>query len=322
VHFIWKGSRDVLYGIFPELRSSLLQSTRHLTANMERRGGGIRDVELVDMTAEMPHYYQLKATFDTVDSMGANFINSCLEEFARTLPEFLSGEGERESPDCQVIMSILSNYSPDCRVRCWVEAPLEAFAGMDDRLGAKGFVEKFMRAARIAEIDIHRAATHNKGIFNGIDAVALATGNDFRAIEAGGHAWASREGKYRSLTHAELNGDQFRYTLELPMALGTVGGLTRLHPLADLSLELLGDPGAEELMMIAAAVGLANNFSALRSLVTKGIQLGHMKMHLLNILNHYDATDEEKVAAVEHFKTNKVSFSAVSSYLASYRALK
>jgi hydroxymethylglutaryl-CoA reductase len=191
---------------------------------------------------------------------------------------------------------------------------------MDDSLDAEGFLEKFIRATRIAEIDIHRAATHNKGIFNGIDSVALATGNDFRAIEAGGHAWAARTGKYRSLTHAELKDGIFTYTLELPLSLGTVGGLTRLHPLADLSLELLGNPRAEQLMMIAAAVGLANNFSAIRSLVTKGIQLGHMKMHLLNILNHYQATEQEKEAAVEYFKTHKVSFSAVSSFLADFRA--
>ncbi|MBE0640868.1 MAG: hydroxymethylglutaryl-CoA reductase, degradative [Bacteroidales bacterium] len=322
VHFLWKGSRDALYAAFPELHTTLIQSTRHLTANMERRGGGIKSIELVDKTSEMEYYYQIKATFNTVDSMGANFINSCLEEFARTLPEFLCGGGTdtTDPGDCQVIMSILSNYSPDCRVRCWVQAPLDAFEDMDDSLDATGFVDKFMRAARIAEIDIHRAATHNKGIFNGIDAVALATGNDFRALEAGGHVWASRSGQYRSLTHAELKDGIFTYTLELPMSLGTVGGLTRLHPLADLSLELLGDPRAEQLMMIAAAVGLANNFSALRSLVTNGIQLGHMKMHLLNILNHYQATDPEKEAAVEHFKTNKVTFSAVSTFLAGHRS--
>lgn len=322
VHFLWKGSKDALFAAFPELRLTLIQSTHLLTANMERRGGGIKEIELVDMTSEMEHYYQIKATFNTVDSMGANFINSCLEEFARTLPEFLCGGGTdtTDPNDCQVIMSILSNYSPDCRVRCWVEAPVEAFADMDDSLDAEGFLEKFIRATRIAEIDIHRAATHNKGIFNGIDSVALATGNDFRAIEAGGHAWAARTGKYRSLTHAELKDGIFTYTLELPLSLGTVGGLTRLHPLADLSLELLGNPRAEQLMMIAAAVGLANNFSAIRSLVTKGIQLGHMKMHLLNILNHYQATEQEKEAAVEYFKTHKVSFSAVSSFLADFRA--
>ena len=322
VHFIWKGKKETLRAIFPELRTSLFHSTRHITANMERRGGGIRGIELVDMTAEMDDYYQLKASFDTVDSMGANFINSCLEEFARTLTEFLCGAatGIGNTGDCQIIMSILSNYSPDCRVRCWVEAPVDAFETMDDTLDAVAFVEKFCKAARIAEIDIHRAATHNKGIFNGIDAVALATGNDFRAIEAGGHAYASRSGKYRSLTHAEVKDGIFTYSLELPLVLGTVGGLTRLHPLAGFSLELLGEPKAEELMMIAASVGLANNFSAIRSLVTKGIQLGHMKMHLLNILNHYLATEGEKEAAVEYFKMHKVSFSAVSIFLADYRA--
>ncbi len=322
VHFIWKGSKATLEAAFPELRDSLFHSVKQITANMQKRGGGLKDIVLVDKTAEMPDYYQLKATFDTVDSMGANFINSCLEEFARVLQDFfqtdlLPEEGRKGS---HVIMSILSNYSPDCRVKAWVEAPVDAFGEMDEHLSSEGFVEKFAQAARIAEIDIHRAATHNKGIFNGIDAVALATGNDFRAIEAGGHAYASRHGKYRSLTHFELKDGQFRYTLELPLALGTVGGLTKLHPLADFSLELLGHPDARQLMMIAATAGLANNFSAISSLVTRGIQVGHMKMHLLNILNHYQASPEEKDKAVEYFKTRKVSFNAVSTFLAEYRA--
>lgn len=324
VHFLWKGSGDALKAAFPELKAALLQSTQQLSANMVKRGGGILDVELVDMTSEMDHYYQLKATFDTVDSMGANFINSCLENFASVLQDFLCSERSLKAKrgDCQVIMSILSNYSPDCRVKAWVEAPIDAFEGMDEELTGKEFVEKFIRAARIAEIDIHRAATHNKGIFNGIDAVALATGNDFRAIEAGGHAYASRNGKYQSLTRAEIREGRFYYTLELPLALGTVGGLTNLHPLSAFSLELLNQPQAPDLMMIAASVGLANNFSAIRSLVTKGIQLGHMKMHLLNILNHYQADEVEKEAAKGYFKTHKVSFNAVSTFLAEFRAAR
>jgi hydroxymethylglutaryl-CoA reductase len=138
-------------------------------------------------------------------------------------------------------------------------------------------------------------------------------------VEACGHTYAARDGRYRSLTRIESTEDTFRYVLEVPMALGVVGGLTRLHPMARRSLELLGSPSAEELMMIAGTIGMANNFAALKSLVTTGIQKGHMKMHLLNILNHFEATEEEKMEAIEYFKYNKVSFHAVRSFLVALR---
>ncbi|MDC6705922.1 hydroxymethylglutaryl-CoA reductase, partial [Leclercia adecarboxylata] len=135
--------------------------------------------------------------------------------------------------------------------------------------------------------------THNKGIMNGVDAVVLATGNDFRAVEAGIHAYASRNGQYSSLSHAKIENGIFSFWLEIPLALGTVGGLTSLHPLVKLALEMLEKPSAQELMQIVAVAGLAQNFAALRSLTTTGIQDGHMKMHLNNILNQFDATEEE-----------------------------
>lgn len=172
---------------------------------------------------------------------------------------------------------------------------------------------------QIAQIDSFRATTHNKGIFNGIDSVALATGNDFRAIEACGHTYAARSGKYRSLTKISLKNKKFRYTLRIPLALGTIGGLTTLHPLAKRSLQLLGNPNAEELMMIVAVTGLANNFGALKSLTTKGIQQGHMKMHLFNILNQHAATAEEKKQAVEFFKDKVVSSQFVSDFISDVR---
>jgi hydroxymethylglutaryl-CoA reductase len=175
---------------------------------------------------------------------------------------------------------------------------------------------------RIAQKDIFRATTHNKGIMNGIDAVVLATGNDFRAIEACAHTYATRNGKYSSLTDISIDNGRFIYELTVPLALGTVGGLTSLHPLASFSLELLNKPEAEQLMMIAAAVGLANNFSALKSLITKGIQVGHMKMHLYNILNHIGVTKEEKEKAVDYFKDKKVSFSNVKAMVTNLRKAK
>lgn len=322
VHFIWKGDKQKLINHYHELKYRFKDETQHITSNMVQRGGGILDVELIDMRHEIEDYYQLKATFETVDSMGANFINSCLEDFAQILKNFFAthhvfNENERE---CKVIMSILSNYTPECLVKVWVECDMPQLGMFEDGDTPETFVWKFERAIRIAQVDVNRAVTHNKGIFNGIDAVVLATGNDFRAVEACGHAYAARDGKYRSLTSFSRTNNKFYYCLTIPMALGTVGGLTSLHPLSKFSLELLGNPSAKELIMIAAAAGLANNFGAVTTLVTKGIQRGHMKMHLLNILNHFNASEKEKNLAIEYFKTTKVSFNAVRSFLNDLRS--
>lgn len=320
VHFIWNGGYDLLTRFFPEIKRQMIENTGSITSNMMKRGGGILDIQLVDMTEKIPDYYQVKATFDTRDSMGANFINSCLEEFADTLRDFASDNNDFAPYRLQVIMSILSNYTPNCLVRTWVEGEITVGGhNYDDFYTDEEFVSRFETGVHIAQVDMYRATTQNKGIYNGIDAVVLATGNDFRAVEACGHAYASRNGEYSSLSKVEISGNKFRFTLEVPMALGTVGGLTHLHPLAKLSLELLGNPGAPELMMIASAAGLSNNYSAVKSLVTKGIQKGHMKMHLLNILNVYKATDDEKKHAVEFFKHEKVSHSAVNNFLESLR---
>ncbi|MFZ4546424.1 MAG: hydroxymethylglutaryl-CoA reductase [Bacteroidales bacterium] len=319
VHFTWNGGYALIKNYFDEIRSLMLAHTERTTSNMMKRGGGILDIELVDMTDKIPDYYQIKATFDTRDSMGANFINSCLEEFADTLRDFATSNEAFVGFNLQVIMSILSNYTPNCLVRTWVEGKIKDGHNYDDLYTDMEFVSRFETGVRIAQVDKYRATTHNKGIYNGIDAVVLATGNDFRAVEACGHAYASRNGEYSSLSKVEISGNTFRFILEVPMALGTVGGLTHLHPLAKLSLELLGNPDAAQLMMIASAAGLANNYSAVKSLVTKGIQKGHMKMHLLNILNVYQATDDEKKLAVEHFKHEKVSHTAVNNFLESLR---
>ncbi|MEN8224583.1 MAG: hydroxymethylglutaryl-CoA reductase, degradative [Bacteroidota bacterium] len=321
VHFIWEGDVENLRSAMPAIREKLIRETNGITENMRERGGGILDIELIDMSDKIDNYYQLKASFETVDSMGANFINSCLEEFGQLLKRFLKEDGRfsGKEEECEIIMAILSNYTPECLVKTWVECDIEEFAEMDRNLSARQFVDKFERAVRIAQEDEYRATTHNKGVMNGIDAVVLATANDFRAIEACAHTYAARNGKYASLTDVSLENGKFRYELNVPLALGTVGGLTSLHPLANFSLELLNNPGAEQLMMIAAAVGLANNFSAIKSLTTKGIQLGHMKMHLYNILNQIGVTKEEKEKAVDYFKDKKVSFSNVKELVASLR---
>ena len=154
---------------------------------------------------------------------------------------------------------------------------------------------------------------------NGVDAVVLATGNDFRAVEAGIHAYAARNGKYSSLSHAKIENGIFTFWLEIPLALGTVGGLTSLHPLVKLSLEMLEKPSARELMQFVAVAGLAQNFAALRSLTTTGIQEGHMKMHLNNIINQFEATDEERHLIQKHFKRNTVTHSAVVTFIEELR---
>lgn len=320
VHFMWNGEKKKLYDIFPVLKSELIARTKHITANMEKRGGGIADIELVDMTEFESGYYQLKASFETCDSMGANFINSCLEDFGSILREFVTENDifSDTEKDVTIIMAILSNYTPQCLVKTWVECDINELETTEGRTPQE-FAEKFALAVKVAQVDTYRATTHNKGIYNGIDAIVLATGNDFRAIEACGHTYASRNGKYSSLSEIDLSNGKFNYSITVPMAMGVVGGLTALHPLAKRSIEMLDNPSAAELMMIAAAVGMANNFGAVKSLTTTGIQKGHMKMHLLNILNHFEATESEKHAAVEYFKTNKVSFNSVRSFLIAFR---
>ena len=320
VHFIYKGDVSKLNLFFAQNKNKFFSETESITTNMQKRGGGILDIVLKDKTDLLPNYFQLHATFETKDSMGANFINSCLEQFSKTLKEEahnydLFTETEK---DLEVVMSILSNYVPNCIVRAEVSCPI---ADLEEKHipNPKEFAEKFVQAVQIAEVEPYRAVTHNKGIMNGVDAVVLATGNDFRAVEAGIHAYASRNGKYSSLSHAKIENDIFTFWLEIPLALGTVGGLTSLHPLVKLSLEMLEKPSAKELMQFVAVAGLAQNFAALRSLTTTGIQEGHMKMHLNNIINQFEANDEERVLILKYFKKNTVSHSAVVTYIESLR---
>jgi hydroxymethylglutaryl-CoA reductase len=312
VHFMFYGDVKNLEQFFIAVKPKLFEETKAITKNMESRGGGILDIELRDKTKDLKGYYQLHVTFETLDAMGANFINSCLEQFAKTFKSEaqrfeLFSESEKQ---IQIVMSILSNYVPECLVRAEVSCKVEELND-NDSVSAQEFVFNFIQAVKIAEVEPYRAVTHNKGIMNGIDAVVLATGNDFRAVEAGVHAYASRDGKYRSLTHAKAENGIFTFWIEIPLALGTVGGLTSLHPLVKLSLELLHQPTAKELMQIVAVAGLAQNFAALRSLTTTGIQKGHMKMHLMNILNQFKATQDEKAQLIEYFKTHLATHSAV-----------
>ncbi len=321
VHFKWFGDNEKIKQFFPNIRLALIEGTRELTANMEARGGGIKSIELRDFTDQEPNYYQIFAKFETCNSMGANFINSILEQFGISLQEYIK-QAEQFcgiEKELDVIMCILSNYTPECLVKATVQCNIDALLDSALDYDAGQLAERFYLAVKMAEIDSYRATTHNKGIFNGIDAVVIATGNDFRAVEADGHTYAARNGHYSSLTKASIENDVFSLTLEIPISIGTVGGLTNLHPMARKSLELLGNPNAHELMQIIAATGLLQNFSAVRSLVTTGIQQGHMKMHLMNILNHLGATQKEITLAMDHFVNNKVSFTSVRSFLSLLR---
>lgn len=305
VHFIYAGEKANLETYFNNNKSKLYAATASITKNMEKRGGGILDIQLVDKTDALEDYYQLHITFETKDSMGANFINSCLEAIATQF----------RTDEIEIVMSILSNYVPECLVRAEVSCPIDRL----HKENAKQFAQKFQQAVQIANIEPHRAVTHNKGIMNGIDAVVIATGNDFRAIESGAHAYAAKSGKYKSLSQCEVKDGIFKFWIEIPLALGTVGGLTALHPLAKLSLEMLQNPSASELMEIIAVAGLAQNFAALRALTTTGIQQGHMKMHLSNIIKQLDATEEEKNYLLNYFANKQVSHSAV---VAAYQKMK
>ena len=321
-HFVMEVEPHKIVHFFNiKLKSRLFEATEAITKNMRNRGGGILNIHLIDKTAELANYFQLKASFDTVDSMGANFINSCLELFGKTLKEEVEKDEnftQDEKDSLQIVMNILSNFTPDCIVRAEVSCKIEDLKD-DSGISNEEFATKFKRAVTIAEIEPYRATTHNKGIMNGVDAVVIATGNDFRATEACAHAYAAKDGKYSSLTHCTIDNGVFRFWIDLPISVGVVGGLTNLHPLVKFSMALLGKPSAQELMSILAVSGLAQNFAALRSLVTTGIQKGHMKMHLLNILNQLGATEDEKNHFVTYFKDKTVTHHEVINEFNSLR---
>ena len=305
VHFMYGGDFKDLEKYFESIKSKLFEATEPITKNMQKRGGGINNILLKNKTDKLKNYYQLHVTFETKDSMGANFINSCLEAIAKRF----------RNDEIEIVMSILSNYIPNCLARAEVSCKIKDL----DKHNASEFANKFYQAVQIANIEPYRAVTHNKGIMNGVDAVVIATGNDFRAVGAGAHSYASRSGQYKSLTNCSIDNGIFRFWIEIPLALGTVGGLTALHPLAKLSLEILQNPTSDELMQIIAVAGLAQNFAALKALTTTGIQRGHMKMHLQNILNQLGASKDEKRKILNYFQDRQVSYNSANEALDNLR---
>jgi len=319
VHITYAGASTDMVGFFAFAKAELLQSIATINASMQKRGGGIQSLELVDKTDALEGYYQLHATFETLNAMGANFINTTLEQLATTFRELAAAYDGFASQQPEVVMSILSNYVPCCTVHVQVSCAVKDI-GTVNGVNGETFARKFVQAVDIATVEPHRAVTHNKGIMNGIDAVVLATGNDFRAVEAGVHAYAASDGQYRSLTQARVENDQFIFEATFPLALGTVGGMTSLHPLSKIAMELLGDPTAADLMKITAVAGLAQNFAAIHSLVTTGIQAGHMKMHINNMLEQIGVNPTEKEALKKEYATKTPSFASLKESIAQLRA--
>lgn len=250
-------------------RAAIEAEVRASIPQMESRGGGLRSVEtrkLVDPEGGPPMVI-VHLVIDVLDAMGANVVNHAAEAVAPTIGRITGLE---------VNLRILSNLAARRLARARVSIPVEALGGLK-------VAQRIAAADRFARLDPYRAATHNKGLLNGIDAVAIATGNDWRGIEAGAHAWAARSGQYRGLTRWEVEDQALVGAIELPLAVGTVGGSTRCHPTIALLRQLLGVRDARELASVLAAVGLAQNLAALRALATEGIQRGHMELHARQI---------------------------------------
>jgi hydroxymethylglutaryl-CoA reductase len=276
---------------------SLLEQARELVPGLVSRGGGPRELEVrsIGQGFVVVHVY-----VDCLDAMGANLVNTIAEGIGPRVAELAEGtlglriltnlcDRRRVFVECRLAAETLVKQRRN-------EPPLDPGQLRSMGLQIAGAIEQ---ASRFAELDPYRAATHNKGIMNGIDSVVIATGNDYRAVEAGAHAYAARSGTYRPLTTWRIEGTELCGRIELPMALGIVGGTLRVHPAAKLALRLLGVKSAGELSQIAASVGLASNFSALRALATEGIQKGHMALHYrgLATLAGALADEVEEVAA-------------------------
>lgn len=320
VHFLYHDEPKYLEKLLPEIKSSIYSETAVITEGMRKRGGGITDIKIINKTEEIPYYYKLELSFNTADAMGANFINTCLEKSAKVLKNTIDKHSSSYDSQLEIIMSILSNHYPECLVESYVECDVNDLEQLFPDLSADEYSRKFEMAVKISKADISRAVTHNKGIFNGIDAVAMATGNDYRAIEASGHAYASSQGRYSGLSEVYLDQNRFKLLIRLPMPVGTVGGLTNNHPLAKLSLQLLNDPSSDELMMILATIGLASNFSAIHALITTGIQKGHMKMHLSNIYTQLNVTEKEKSQIEKQINGEVVSMQLIKSIVEKLRS--
>lgn len=255
-----------------EARDSLMEAGDRAIPGLVARGGGMRDLVVRRLGTPSDRMLVAHAVVDCLDAMGANLVNSVAEAIAPELARLARAKFG---------LRILSNLCDRrlVRVRCLVRPEVLA----TETLAGELVIDGIAAASRFAELDPYRATTHNKGIMNGVDAVVIATGNDWRAVESGAHAYAAQGGQYRPLATWRREGDRLRGELTLPLALGTVGGTLRVHPAARLALRMLGTSTATELAQIAAAIGLASNLAALRALATDGIQRGHMALHARSV---------------------------------------
>lgn len=272
-----------------EASEELLALGAEAVPNLIRRGGGPRQLEVRDLGHDC---LVVHVHVDCKDAMGANLVNSIAEAI---------GPRASELAGASLGLRILTNLCDRrrVRVRCRVHASDLTMSqrtadswGPDSGFTGTAVIDGIVQASRFAELDPYRAVTHNKGIMNGVDAVVLATGNDFRAVEAGAHGYAARDGHYRPLATWRRDGDDLLGELDLPLALGTVGGTLRVHPAARLALRLTGTATAEELAQLAGAAGLASNLAALRALATEGIQRGHMSLHARSVATAAGATGD------------------------------
>ena len=276
-------------------KAELLELANQAYPSIVKRGGGARDLN-VEQLKSKTDFLVVYLHVDTQEAMGANMLNTMLEALKPVLEELSQG---------QSLMGILSNYATDSLVTASCRIAFRYLSRQKDQ--GRKIAEKMALASQFAQVDPYRAATHNKGIFNGIDAILIATGNDWRAIEAGAHAFASRDGRYQGLSQwtLDLEREELVGQMTLPMPVATKGGSIGLNPRVALSHELLGNPSAKELAQIIVSIGLAQNFAALKALVSTGIQQGHMKLQAKSLALLAGASKSEVAPLVERLIADK-----------------
>ena len=292
-------------------KAELLELANQAYPSIVKRGGGARDLHVEQIKGETD-FLVVYLHVDTQEAMGANMLNTMLEALKPVLEELSQG---------QSLMGILSNYATDSLVTASCRVAFRYLSRQKDH--GREIAEKIVLASQFAQSDPYRASTHNKGIFNGIDAILIATGNDWRAIEAGAHAFASREGHYQGLSQwtLDLEREELVGEMTLPMPVATKGGSIGLNPRVALSHELLGNPSAKELAQIIVSIGLAQNFAALKALVSTGIQQGHMKLQAKSLALLAGASESEVAPLVERLIADKTfNLETAQRYLENLRS--
>ncbi|WP_207781767.1 hydroxymethylglutaryl-CoA reductase, degradative [Lactococcus petauri] len=293
---------DHLMQTIEENQAGIFRAAKEAYPSIIKRGGGLRQVSSRAFEAE--GFVSVDFKMDVKDAMGANIVNAILEGVANLFRTWF--------PEQKILFSILSNYATESLVKVSCEIPVERLSKGNN---GQEVAEKIQAASRFSKIDPYRAATHNKGIMNGINAVVLATGNDTRAVASGIHAYASKEGSYQGLAKWDVRDGLLLGSLELPLPVATVGGAVKVLPKAQVALELLEITEAKELAQVMAAVGLAQNLAALRALVSEGIQQGHMSLQVRALAMTVGAKDEEITILSEKLRREKVMNQAIAEKL-------